>query len=583
MEAIASHFRRARKVALFAATGAMAGLLAVVYSALLDALTRLAQGGLLGFSGQAFAGMQRPWMLPVLTTLVGTVTGFLVIRLTPGAVSFGGRGGEGVGKGTTDGTDAMIAAFHHGQGRVKPLAAILRTVTSLFTLSFGASAGKEGPVAFMGAGFGSWLAERFSLSERERRTLLLAGAAGGLGAIFRAPLGAAMTAVEVLYSEDFEGEALLPSVVSAVSAYAVFILFNGAAPYLDAANLAMPSLQETPFYLLLAGACAGTAWLYVRGFFFIKYKMFARIFTRMGLPAATGLGGLAMGVVGMLNPGLIGDSHTSLQAAMLGQVPAMALFMLLVGKIVATSITIGSGFSGGMFGPGLFVGGMTGGLVGKLCQAVRPDLHADQGAFVMVGMSAFFACAAKAPIGPMIMVCEITQGYALLAPLMFVTAVALLLSGDFGLYENQLRVKMDSPAHRGESAEAALKQLTVADVYAKARVVVEECTTLEAIRDILEGTDAQVFAVRSDTGRITGLLHIKDVRKVLFKHDMGRLLVAGELARPPVLLTPSQDLFQALLAFAQAKAEELPVVAPEDPDHVIGSLTVGAVLAAHRA
>jgi CIC family chloride channel protein len=228
------------------------------------------------------------------------------------------------------------------------------------------------------------------------------------------------------------------------------------------------------------------------------------------------------------------------------------------------------------------VGGVTGGLVGRLCQAVRPDLQASQGAFVMVGMSAFFACAAKAPIGPMIMVCEITQGYALLAPLMFVTAVALLLSGDFCLYENQLRVKMDSPAHRGESAEAALRQLTVADVYAKARVVVAECTTLEALWDILEGTDAQVFAVRSDAGRITGLLHIKDVRKVLFKRDLGRLVVAGELARPPVLLTPSQDLFQALLAFAQAKAQELPVVDPKDPDRVIGSLSVGAVLAAHR-
>jgi CIC family chloride channel protein len=624
------HSRRIRRVVLFVVTGAVAGLLAVAYSALLDILTHYAQGGLLGrveHPGQVLAQLKRPWILPVMTTLVGGLTGFLISRLAPEAACLGSGPGPALelgdaggrvaasrtaqgedtswraafrrlisgtglascpirpvlGKGVTDGTDAMIRAFHQGQGRIKPLTAFLRTSTSILTLASGGSAGKEGPVAFMGAGFGSWLAEKINLSDQERRSLLLAGAAGGLGAIFRSPLGAAMTAVEVLYSEDFEGEALLSAIVSSVSAYMVYTLFYGTAPYVRIPDLRPASIQEVPFYLLLAAACAGSAWLYVKGFFFIKYKMFGRFSGRIGLPMTTALGGLTMGMVGMLYPNLIGASHASLEMTVLGQVPALAILMLLLGKILATSVTIGSGFSGGMFAPGLFVGGMTGGLVGKLCHAWRPEFSACQGAFVMVGMSAFFACAAKAPIGPMIMVCEITRGYVLLAPLMLCTAVALLISGDFCLYENQLRGKWNSPAHRGESAEAALRQLQVSDVYTRGRMVVlEEGTTLGALSDIISGTSALAFPVRSHEGHITGLVTIGDVRQVIFENVLYPLLVVRDLARQPVLLRPGQDLHQALLAFVEAKADELPVVDPTNPDKVVGSLTMHALLAAHR-
>jgi CIC family chloride channel protein len=583
---ITVHSRRVRRVVLFVTVGVAAGLLAVAYSAMLECLTRYAQGGLLGLAahpGQTLATLKHPWALPIMTTLVGGLTGLLVKHLAPEASCLGCSLNPAPGQGVTDGTDAMIRAFHQGQGRIKPLTAVLRTLTSLLTLSSGGSAGKEGPVAFMGAGFGSWLADRLALSDRERRILLLAGAAGGLGAIFRSPLGAAMTAVEVLYSEDFEGEALLPSIVCSVSAYTVFTLFFGTAPYVSIPDLSPATVQEAPFYLLLALACAGSAWLYVKGFYFIKYRVFGKFSGRLGLPLTTALGGLVMGVAGMLCPNLIGDSHASLEMAVLGQVPALALLIFILGKILATSVTIGSGFSGGMFAPGLFVGGMTGGLVGKLCQAWRPDLTASPGAFVMVGMSAFFASAAKAPIGPMIMVCEITQGYVLLAPLMLCTAVAMLLSGDFGLYEHQLRGKANSPAHRGESAEAALRQLKVSDVYSPGvTAVLEEGTTLGALSDIIAGTDARAFPVRSSQGRITGLVTLEDVRRVIFENALYSLLVVGELARPAVLLTPSQDLHQALLAFISAQAEELPVVDPSDPNTVIGSLTMNALLEAHR-
>ncbi|MFZ5428350.1 MAG: chloride channel protein [Thermodesulfobacteriota bacterium] len=572
---VSIHSRRVRRVVLFVGVGATAGLLAAGYSFVLDFLTRFAQGGLLGLeehSHQALATLKRPWVLPVMTTFVGALTGFLISRFTPAAATAG-----------TDGTDAMIRAFHQGEGRIRPRAAVLRTATSILTLASGGSAGKEGPVAFMGAGLGSWLAGKLKLSDRDRRIVLLAGAAGGLGAIFRSPLGGAMTAVEVLYSEDFEGEALLPSIISSVTAYMVCTLFFGAAPLLTIPDLRPATIREVPFYLLLAVACAVAAWLYVNGFFFIKYRIFKRLSGKWGLPLTTGAGGLAMGIVGMCYPGLIGSSHSSLELVVLGQVPALAILILLLGKILATSVTIGSGFSGGMFAPGLFVGAMTGGLVGKLCHMWRPEFSASNGSFVLVGMSAFFACAAKAPIGPLIMVCEISQGYVLLAPLMLCTAVALTLSGRFCLYENQLRGKVNSPAHRGEAAVAALRQLKVSDVFTRGRMaVLEEGTTLGALSDIIAGTDAKTFPVRSSEGRLTGIVTIGDVRRVIFENALYPLVVVRDLARPAYLLRPEQDLHQALMAFVEAQADQLPVVETGDPDRIAGSLTMHALLAAHR-
>ncbi|WP_243438355.1 chloride channel protein [Fundidesulfovibrio soli] len=567
--------RRVRRIILFLAVGAVAGLLAAGYSHSLDWLTGQLQGGLAGMRGTGHPGestLLRPWVLPLMTTFVGALTGWLVSRFAPEAANAG-----------TDGTDAMIRAFHQGRGRIRPLTAVLRTLTSILTMASGGSAGKEGPVAFMGAGFGAWVAERMSLTDKERRILLLAGAAAGLGAIFHAPLGGALTAVEVLYSEDFEGEALLPAIVSSVTAYTISSLFLGTAPFLEDMDLVPMSLMDAPFYLLLALACAGSAWLYVRSFFLIKYKVFRKISGRLGLPLCTALGGLLMGCVGMAFPELLGASHSSLELAVLGKLPAAALLALLLGKVLATSMTIGSGFSGGMFAPGLFVGGMTGGLAAKACEALGRGGPELSGSFVLVGMSAFFGCAAKAPIGPIIMVCEITQGYVLLAPLMLCTAVSLMLSGSFCLYENQVRSKFDSPAHRDGAVSAALQQLTVGDVFMRCKaVVLEESTTLAALSDIVSNTEDVAFPVRGADGSITGLLDVRDVRPVIFEKSLYPLLVVRDLARPPVLLVPEQDLHQALMSFVESRTDQLPVVDPDDRSTILGFLTMRALLAAPR-
>lgn len=512
------------------------------------------------FHGEA--GPYRPWLLFCFLVPVGLITGYLVHRFVP-STRHGG----------TDGTDTMVKTFHHQEGRLKPLVPLIRVGTSILTIGAGGSAGREGPISLLGAGCGAWLADKLHLSAKERRVLLLAGAAGGLGAIFRAPLGGALTAVEVVYREDFEAEAILPSVISSVVSYSLFTLVFGAEPIFGIPSFEFSDIRELPIHALLGVACAVTGWFYVRTFRAIKYKIFWPLTDRLGFIPVMGLGAFAMALIGYAFPQLLCGGYGWLELAILGKVSLTAMGGLLIGKTLATSVVIGSGMSGGMFAPALFVGGMTGGLVGQVAQRFFPSVVAEPGGYVMVGMAAFFAGIAKAPIGPLVMVCELTQGYGLLAPLMLASAMALFLSRNVHLYDNQVDNKFESPAHVGDATINILEQERVAGHYHPGRVtVVEAGTNFAALTDIIANSNELCFPVRGEGDAIVGLLAVQDLRKVLFEDCLAELLVAGDVARPAVLLTPDEDLYMALLKFVEADLPELPVVDPDRPSSVLGLL-----------
>ena len=411
--------------------GTLSGLIAVGFFWLVEIGKFVLQHNLAGIvspepAGEGIfhgpAGEFRPWLIPVFTTGTGLFTGWLVHKFIPETINGG-----------TDGTDATINAFHNQGGIIRARVAIIRGFCSVLTIASGGSAGREGPITQMGAGVGSWLAKIFDLSAKERRILLLAGAAGGLGAIFRAPLGGALTAVEVIYREDFEAEAILPSVMSSVVSYSIFTFFYGTEPIFGIPRFSFSDPRELIFYALLAFVCAAVGWMYIRTFYFIKYHIFFPLREKIGLMWSMAFGGFAMGMIGIMYPhlavdgivtgGLLSGGYGWLELAILGQIPALGMCYIIVGKTLATSVTIGSGMSGGMFAPALFVGGMSGGLVGKFGHHYFPEIVTQPGAYILVGMAAFFAGVANAPIGPLIMVTELTQGYGLLAPLMLASAL----------------------------------------------------------------------------------------------------------------------------------------------------------------
>ncbi len=505
---------------------------------------------------------RRPWVIPCLLTGVGLLTGWLVSRFIPESVQAG-----------TDGTDAMIKAFHRQLGKIRPRVPAIRGLMAVLTISAGGSAGQEGPISQVGAGLGSWLADRLGLSTRERRILLLAGAAGGLGAIFRAPLGGALTAIEVIYREDFEAEAVLPSVLSSVVAYSVFALIYGADPILTVPPFRFRSPLELPFYAFLAAACAGTGWLYVKSFFFIKYSVFARIRGRIGILWTCALGGLLMGSFGALFPEVLSGGYGWLELAIAGELPLLLMAAIVFGKILATSLTIGSGLSGGMFAPALFVGGMTGGVVGQAAHGLFPSVAQHPGAYVLVGMAAFFSGISGAPIGPIVMVCEITQGYGLLAPLMLAATVTLVLGRKVSLYENQVENKFESPAHTSDATINILEQLQVKDVFTPGRVtVLEEGMHLKALTHVIADTNELNFPVRGEDDAIVGILPLQEVRRVLYEDALFDLIVVRDLMRPPAMLLPGDDLYSALLKFVDTDYSQVPVVDQEDQTRILGLL-----------
>ncbi|MDD3312429.1 chloride channel protein [Pseudodesulfovibrio sp.] len=570
--------------------GCMSGLVAVGFFYLVEFGKFVLQHNLAGIvspepAGEGIfegpAGPFRPWLIPVFTTGTGLLTGWLVNRYIPETINGG-----------TDGTDATINAFHNQGGIIKARVAIIKGLCSVLTIASGGSAGREGPITQMGAGVGSWLAKKLQFSAKERRLLLLSGAAGGLGAIFRAPLGGALTAVEVIYREDFEAEALLPSVMSSVVSYSIFTFFFGTDPIFGIPRFSFRDPRELIFYAILAFVCAAVGWMYVRTFYYIKYHIFFPLREKIGLMWAMGLGGLAMGVLGIAYPytatdglvtgGILSGGYGWLELAILGQIPALGMCYIIVGKTLATSVTIGSGMSGGMFAPALFVGGMSGGLVGNLGHKFFPDIVTQPGAYILVGMAAFFAGVANAPIGPLIMVTELTQGYGLLAPLMLASALCLVLSRNFSLYEHQAENKFDSPAHTEDATINILEQMHVTDFYKPGDVIVlEESTTLKALTDIIANTDQLYFPVRREDGWYSGMISIHNVRNWMFEEGLHDLVVVRDLMSRPVYVRPDYDLYQALLRFVNTDYGQIPVVSQTDTSDIIGLINRDDVFQAY--
>lgn len=396
-----------------------------------------------GGSLQAVIGPHGLWLIPLATTLGGLLSGILVYALAPEA--------EG------HGTDAAVAAFHRAGGFIRARVAPVKLVASAITIGSGGAAGREGPTALISAGVGSLYATLMKRSEEERRILLLAGMAAGLSAIFRTPIGTGVFAIEVLYGGmEFETSALLYTMLSSAVAYAVNGFFVGWQPLFKLTAPRTPHLSEYGWYLAL-GALAGLVATILPEVFYRTRDAFRKL----PVPAWTkpALGGLGLGLLALKLPQVLGGGYGWIQLAMNGALALRLLLVLMGAKLVAFALTVSSGGSGGVFAPSLFVGSMLGG-------ACAVMFHQPPGVFVVVGMAAVFGAAARVPIATLLMVTEMAGGYQLLVPaaaaVMLSYLVQMWLSQGLrydSLYEAQVPLREDSPAHHVEQIRVALTLL----------------------------------------------------------------------------------------------------------------------------
>jgi H+/Cl- antiporter ClcA/CBS domain-containing protein len=600
-------------VVLGALIGIIAGLGAAAFFWALEQASHLFLGTLAGFQPATPVGegagpigdATRPWAIPIVVGLGGLISGIIVFRLAPEA--------EG------HGTDAAIAAFHHGARRVRARIPLIKLVASAITIGSGGSGGREGPTAQIGAGFGSYLARLLDLDARDARIAVASGMAAGIGAIFRAPLGGAVLGAEIPYREDVESDALVPSFVASVVAFSVFGAFVGFAPIFGrVAGAGFQDPRQLLYYALIGLAAGVVGRLYIATFYGLTERFRSLPLPRELRPA---IAGFLVGCIGMVIPGVLGTGYGWVQAGLdrhsLLAIPLWMIVVLPFAKILATSLSIGSGGSGGIFGPGMVIGGLLGAGIWRVLEGTAPAIPVDPGPFVIVGMMALFGSVAHAPLAVMLMVAEMTDNLAMLAPAMIAVGLATLIVGDRTMYRSQLRSRNDSPAHRfrfalplmasipaGDAARVPKLVLRADDRVADARLRLEEggvpgapvverdgtfrgTVTLEmlvaagddeAVRDVADGgpvvsaddglDDAlgaladhhvQWAPVLAD-GRLAGILSARDVMGAYRRALAGNVRQVRGLGAGGILLEADLPGSSALVGSSVAKAAWPPEV-----------------------
>ena len=557
-------------VVLGALIGVISGLGAAVFFLLLDVVTRLLLGVLAGYTpsspigegGQPISDPLRLWAIPVVVAFGGLLSGIIVFRLAPEA--------EG------HGTDAAISAFHHGARRIRARIPAVKLIASALTIGAGGSGGREGPTAQIGAGFGSWLARVLDLDARDARIAVACGMGAGIGAIFRAPLGGAVLAAEIPYRDDVEAEALVPGFVASIVAFSVFGAINGFVPIFGNVQGATFSNARELIYYALIGLAAGVVGrLYIRGFYALS-----RWFSNWKLPREVrpAIAGFAVGCIGILMPGALGTGYGWVQASLdrstLLALPLLIIVALPLVKILATSLSIGSGGSGGVFGPGMVIGAMLGASAWRILEPVAPGVPADPAGFVIVGMMALFGSIAHAPLAVMLMVAEMTGSLSMLAPAMLAVGLATLIVGDRTIYKSQLLNRAESPAHRFRFAMPLMASIPAAHAARMPRLVLAGSDTVATARQRLAAAGLPGAPVVDGQRSLKGSVTLEQLEAVDATSRLDELPLNG-----PTIVT-EDGLDDALTVLSEAHRSWAPVTAG---DQLLGIVSVGDIIATYRA
>lgn len=513
-------------------------------------------GGVVGYSGNevqplVFNPGMKKWLILIIPAFGALLAGIISVKLAPDTKGHG--------------TDSVIKCFHKENGNMKIRTPLVKIIATTLVIGSGGSAGREGPIAQIGAGFASFLGRRFKATIKERRIMLISGAGAGISALFGAPLGGAIFAIEVLYrNHDMESEALIPSLFSSIVAFSVFRTFFGEAHLFNIPAISFNTVYELVPYIILGISCFLVGVLYIKTFIRIKSEFENMKINEMLKPA---LGGFLVGALALFLPQILAGGYGYIQMALDGSLSVKLMMLLIAGKIIATSLTIGSGGSGGVFAPSLFIGAMLGGSIGAIMQQIFPaEWISSSSAFVVAGMGGFFAGVARVPLSSLFMVSEMTKGYQLLVPMMFVSSIAFLMNRrPYTLYEEQAKSVVYSPAHKGDFETDILENIKVSDVNIQEKdiIVIPRRMTLENVIKIITHTPQETFPVVDEKkeGRLTGIFTFEDLKEEITETALWNTVLADDVAvRDFLYVTPQEDLHSAMNKFLLKDYDAIPVL-----------------------
>ncbi len=508
-----------------------------------------------------------PWYLRIwIPALGGLVVGPLVYFLAR----------EAKGHGVPEVMEAVALR----SGIIRKRIVVVKSLASAISIGTGGSVGREGPIVQIGSAIGSSMGQVLRVSEDRIRTLVGCGAAAGIAATFNAPVAGSMFALEIILG-DFGLATFSPIVISSVVATAVSRHFLGNSPAFLVPAYQLVSAWELPLYVIMGFFCAlisvtFTTVLYRAEDFFdhLKFPEYLKAF----------LGGLILGFMGLQFPHVLGVGYAAIDMALMQQL-AWWLLLLLVGfKILATSITIGSGGSGGIFAPSLFMGAMAGGFFGSVVHHFFPGVTASPGAYSIVGMGAVVSGTTHGPLTAILILFEMTGDYKIILPLMIACIISSLASGQL-LKESIYTLKL---ARRGVNIRAGkevnvLKSIPVSDVMNPEVETIPEYIPLGELAEKISRSKYKSFPVVDQEGRLTGIVTHYDYRDVIFDENLKDLVVVKEVATPNVVtVSIDENLYDAMEKITSRDFSLLPVISNRDPRQLLGVLTRRDIISAYN-
>jgi CIC family chloride channel protein len=545
-------------LALAFLVGVGAGLGAIAFRLLIEGFTYAFTGqtdyGVGGHEANPFVPGLGIWFVALVPIVGGLIYGPLVDRFAREAR------GHGV-------PEVMLAVAQQG-GRIRPVVAVVKSLASALCIGSGGSVGREGPIVQIGSALGSTLGQATRSPEARMRLLVACGAAGGISATFNAPIAGVFFALEVIL-RDFETRSFGAVVVSSVVADVIGRAAFGSEAFLSLPKLGVGSVAGYPLYLVLGLLAAVVGVAFIR----ILYGLEDRAdslwrFSESWRPAA---GGLLLGLILLALPQMYGVGYPVLEGAINGEYALLFLLALLAGKIVATSVTLSIGGSGGVFAPSLFMGAMLGSAFGLAAHDVLPGVAGPAGAYGLIGMGAVFAAAGRAPMTAILIIFELTGDYRIMLPLMLAvvisTAVASRLSPDSIYTLKLLRRGIDLMRRRPASP---MEAVTVAEAMRPTPEPISADAGLADIVRRLNRSEDGALPVVDPEGKFLGVLSEEELEWAIGEGEQDT--DAGSLVRQVPSLRGTETLAEATGSLVSSDSSALAVL-DADGERVVGWLS----------
>lgn len=545
--------------------GVVTGFLAIGFRYLLFGAIELFWGDAIDVIGAARA--MRWYAVMTLPVLGGLLIAPIIARWAP----------ETRGAGVPEVIETIVAR----DGVIRHRTTFFKILSTVLSIGTGASVGREGPVVHIGASIGSSIAQVIGLAPEWRRVFVASGAAAGIAATFNAPMAGMLFAAEIILV-DFQVSYLSHIAVSAITATVISFHFLGTLPAFIVPHYTLVSYLEIPGYILLGVAAGFASILFTKTVTYVE-DLFGYIKTPAFLRPA--VGGFLVGLIAIFMPHVLGVGYESVNLVLTAKTAALAMTGVLVFKLLATSLSVGSGFSGGIFAPSLVMGSMLGGILGSVVHGLFPDLTAAYPAYSLVGMGAVVAGTTLAPITAILTIFELTYDFEIILPLMTSCISSLLVVHHYygySFYETKL-LRRGVRIVRGRDINI-LRSMRVGDYMERDFESVREDTPLGALIARMEKSHYPHFPVLDRKGNLVGIISMTDLKPILADmKELCQLLVTAEIMTKNVYtLTPEDNFEKAFDVFEKKQISTLPVVSRRNRKKIIGILKKSTLIEAYN-